>query len=525
DDEAVKFNGSIFFASGGAQFFPGKPISASITDRKTTDDVNSDGSDNTEALRAELTFTDGKVDALLFKVDTLKFKLGSVLELNAKDFMLNTGASDSEELVSFASLGATLNISGLRLSGEARNFAFLGDGSFKAKAGFGVFIGVGGADGSSFKWPKWLPIKINAIGIEWDDIENSPEDFVITLSASVTGLRGVAGLEFSGIVEGVKIDPQLLLEGKFPIIDIQSLGVTVRGKLFGGDLDATLLGGILKLDANGNQISATDTTTAVADRVFFLGVDGGFKINGMGLKIQFGLSELGPLNVQLTINARVPLPFGFEISEFNGGIEFYKSLPAIDSPFELRNPAFNLSGETDPTLWLSTLKEQVVTQFKLLKANPSLSGFEAAFTSPMIIRAGIRFSHMALSQDVFNAQGEIMISTDGKFLIAAKLNFQEDKLSISAKLYADLSKVADGDVVMLFLADIPDQFRLLTIYGSLKMGFRGSGGEEVTFDFSQSPLTTSSDAKPEAMLVDPMAGDVDINTLNGRTATGSTVNG
>ena len=60
------------------------------------------------------------------------------------------------------------------IGGEARNFAFLGDGSFKAKPGFGVFLSVGGADGSAFKWPTWLPIRIDPIGIQWTDIAGPP---------------------------------------------------------------------------------------------------------------------------------------------------------------------------------------------------------------------------------------------------------------------------------------------------------------------------------------------------------------
>ena len=72
-----------------------------------------------------------------------------VLSLTARDFYLDTGAADDQELVSFASLGAKIKIGSLSLSGEARNFAFMGDGSFKAKPGFGVFIGVG-SDGQQF---------------------------------------------------------------------------------------------------------------------------------------------------------------------------------------------------------------------------------------------------------------------------------------------------------------------------------------------------------------------------------------
>lgn len=99
-ENPMQFNGSIYFATGGAKFFPGKPVSASISDRKTSDDRNADGTQNTEALRAELTFSNGKVEAFKFKADTMEIKLGSFLALTARDFMLNTGAADSEELVS-----------------------------------------------------------------------------------------------------------------------------------------------------------------------------------------------------------------------------------------------------------------------------------------------------------------------------------------------------------------------------------------------------------------------------------------
>ena len=68
------------------------------------------------------------------------------------------------------------------------------------------------------------------------------------------------------------------------------------------------------------------------------------------------------------------------------------------------------------------------------------------------------------------------ISTDGKILIIGQLNFAADNLSISGRLYADLSKVTQGDVTVLFLADVPDQVRVLTLYGKLQMGFRNAAG-------------------------------------------------
>ncbi len=48
------------------------------------------------------------------------------------------------------------------------------------------------------------------------------------------------------------------------------------------------------------------------------------------------------------------------------------------------------------------------------------------------------------SQALFNGQVTIMISTDGKFMIEGKLNFANNNISISGKLYADLSQVSSG---------------------------------------------------------------------------------
>ena len=67
-----------------------------------------------------------------------------------------------------------------------------------------------------------------------------------------------------------------------------------------------------------------------------------------------------------------------------------------------------------------------------------------------------------------------MISTDGKFLIAGQLNFLDNEIQISGKLYADLSQVTSGKVTVLFLADAPVSPQLLTIYGKLQMGFENA---------------------------------------------------
>ena len=366
------------------------------------------------------------------------------MTLTAKDFRLNTGASASQDLVSFVSVGAVVRIGTLELNGEARNFAFLGDGTFDARPGFGVFLGVGAATGDSFKWPSFLPVRIDSIGIQWDDIENDPGNFVLVLSASVTGIKGLSGLEFSGSVQGIRIAPALLAQGEFPIIGLDALSVHVKGTMFGGTIDAALLGGILKLDSDYRPIGALNTTTPVAHRVFYLGLQGGFSMAGMaGFTIRIGLSDLGPL--QVFINVEVPGGIlleptsGLTLNDFSAGVEFFKTLPSIDDPFALRSTAFGLPTNLTADEWLTSLQQQVADQAKAVGTGNQPNGFLAAFTSPMVITGSARIYSMYTSQAVFNGLVTIKISTDGKFLISGQLNFADNNLSLSGRLYADLS--------------------------------------------------------------------------------------
>ncbi|KPK77291.1 MAG: hypothetical protein AMJ79_03720, partial [Phycisphaerae bacterium SM23_30] len=520
--QAVDFDGEIYIASGGARFFPGKKISATISDRQVGEPAG-----NTEAVRATLTFSDGKVDDFRFEVDTLSVDLGKYLTLKAQGVKINTGAGDDEEVVSFISIGAQVRIGSFIVGGEARNFAFLGDGSFKAKKGFAVILNMGSTSGENVGWPNWMPIQITTLGLEFEDIENRPEDFIITLSANVTSLHGMKGLEFSGSIEGVKISPNLLAQGKFPIIDIASIGVTVRGKMFGGKINAALIGGILKIDAGYNIIHPTDTTTEVVERIFFMGLEGGFEFPGVGgITIRFALSELGPLGVFLSASVPGGIVLepntGLAMNDFSAGVEFFKTLPSLTDPYALRQSAFMAPTAMSAQDWLFNVKYQVVQQYRAIQEGSAKSGFAAAFTSPMLITGSAKIFTIYTSKEVFNGEVMIKFSTDGKFLIAGKLNYANDKISISGKLYADLTKVEEGDVTVLFLADYPDQLRLLTIHGKLKMGFKNADGEEVAFDVLETEEISTEEEKPTGDIVDPAdGGSMDVVVLNDRVDEGS----
>ncbi|MCG8701351.1 MAG: hypothetical protein MI922_25075, partial [Bacteroidales bacterium] len=517
-DSGITFEGSIYVASSGADFFSGK---ARITDRDTADDRNTDGSENTEALRAELTFNDyGRLDALIFQADSINLLVGDILTLTAQDFALDTGAGSDEQMVSFSSLGAIFAIGSMQLTGECRNFAILGNGRFDTLPGFGVFLAVGSASGEDFGYPDWMPIKITVIAIEWEDINDDPLGMIITLDATVIGIEGL-DLEFSGVIEGIKIDVQKLLGGSFPIIDIASIGVGVKGELFGGEINAQLIGGILKLDMNGNLIDPSDSTTPVEERIMFMGIEGGFQFASLGFTIKLALSDLGPLGVQLSVSIPggiviVP-PYGIAINDFVGGVEFFKTLPKIEDPQDLRE--LDATAEDTPENWLASVKQQVIDQYKAVQDNPDMNGFAAAFSSPMTITGSCKLFDIYVSEKVFNGEVTLKISTDGKMLISGKLNFADNNITISAKLYTDLSNISEGDMTVLFLADIPEDPSeegpgLLVIDGKLQMGFRDDEGNEIEIPVSDlQPANT--DPEMTANLAFPRNGEsIDAGVVN-----------
>ena len=75
-------------------------------------------------------------------------------------------------------------------------------------------------------------------------------------------------------------------------------------------------------------------------------------------------------------------------------------------------------------------------------------------------------------------------------------------------------------MTVLFLADIPDQVRLLTLYGKLKMGFRNSSGQEVTFDVLDEPTPSGTSTAPTVELGGGVTngGSIDAAQINAGTS-------
>jgi hypothetical protein len=476
----VSFNGSLSLSSSGATLFPGKPISASVTPETP----------GQPALSADFQFSDGQFSDLVFTVGKLNVTLGTYLTLSATGVTVDTGAAGdaSKTVAHFDSVGAEVKAGPLDLSGSSSSFDIMGDGSFHADDNFSVSLAIGSATGDSFQWPSWLPVKLDSIGVSWPDVNANPADFVLSLSAEVTSIPGASGLTFSGEVKDIQIDVGKLALGDFPIVGLGSLGVTVSGNLFGGQIDATLLGGILKIGQD-NQILPDDAPPdQVKASVFYAGLDGGFSFDGVGgINVKLGLSQYGPLDVFL--NATLPEGIvldpdtGLAINDFTAGIAFDQTLPSLSSASDLDQ--LDLTGGTTETAaqWLPDLQKQVVNQFVANNGSgPGLS----VFSQPMEIEGSAQIFSIYTSEQAFNGQVSVAFSTDGKFAAQGKLNFGQPsptappKLSVSGTLYADLSKVASGAATVLFKANAPDQVQLLTLEGSLKTGFTDDLGNPMT---------------------------------------------
>ena len=198
------------------------------------------------------------------------------------------------------------------------------------------------------------------------------------------GIKGIAGLTFSGSIQGIQIDIGKLLAGEFPIVGIASIGVEVKGDLFGGEIDAELIGGIQKLDASGNMIADTDTTTPVASARVLRRPPGSFTMAGSAASRSSWRCRARPafgfLSVSLPTGITLDPDTGLTINNFAGGVQFFHRCRRSTTRCSSGTRASRTRRAVTPDTWLATVKQQVVNQYKASLANPGQNGWAAAFT-------------------------------------------------------------------------------------------------------------------------------------------------
>ena len=429
----------------------------------------------------------------------LSFAFSSYFSIEATQVAINTDPDVNAAYFSIGTATATITAGSLSLSGSASNFSIVNSGNgpvFQAGSNFSVSFS---ASASDLDLPSWLGFDIQQLSIQWSNFAADPADFQLTLSASINSIHGLpAGVQVSGSISDAVIDMGKLAQGEFPITSIGSVSGSVQGDLFGLEVNAGFVMGVLQYnsdydvvnhdgtvtDPNGNVVPGGSTT--VVGSTLYVGIEGGAQIPGVGgVQIYLGFSSLGPLT--FFIKAEFPLILdpdtGIAIGGFSAGVSFDTTLPAPNSPFDLRNAVYGSPADITITQWQAELEGQTALQIQSSKGGTDLS---AEYSQPLVIRAGVTLYDAYASQESFEITGNIAIGVDPSnpgncAILMTGVATMGDTVNFKAYLYIGLTvNGASTTANITFLADIPADTPIASFGGTLKFGFTDSSGNPIT---------------------------------------------
>jgi hypothetical protein len=413
---------------------------------------------------SELTLTAGRVEAILHPQE---------IHFVAVNIVFTPEAS---RILEIGNVTVGIDLGGTILEGSGGNFAINSDGSFEALPGFGVSFSLSTAP-ALLRFPGFLQIGLTKLGLSWPDFNADKGNFDLILSAFVTSLGTTpGGPTVTGVINDLRISLSELRAGRMPIIDVGSGSITISGPLFGGTVSGTIAIGVIRLDANGSRIDPTDTTTAVAQRVFFGAIRASFTFAGRsGFSLSFGVSELGPISAYMAIHANVLLhaPSGLTLKSLHAEVVFDSTLPDLTEASELDPDNGDELGFTPiaaltDAQWLQRLELAVVNQ-----ANAPPSGdFWSAFSRTMVIKGRAEFRSAGSPEEVFRASVDILFSTDGKMMVNGIYTLA-DKLDVQGRIYADLRDPANA-VFLFFARYAPNGGTELVFLGKLELHITSS---------------------------------------------------
>jgi hypothetical protein len=461
------------------------------------------------SLTITVSLTDGSLNIVAGELD---FQFATYLSLMATDITINTNP-DANGVVDGAYLTvgratATLSTGGTNpafsVSGTASDFSIIdhnGTPEFQAGSNFGISFSM--PSNSSLMLPTWLGFSISQFSISWSDFNDRPDLFTITLSASITSIQGLPdGVTVSGEVTDAVINMGLLEKGEFPITSIGSVGGSVSGTLFGMQVNASFVMGIVQFNAE-NQIVNSDGTvtqlitnpdgsvteapvtgtpdTTVKNSTIYVGVAGGATIPGVGgVQIYIGFSSLGPLTVYLS--AEFPLILdpdtGLAIGGFSGGVTFDYTIPTPQQPTDLET--LNLSpANISISQWQQQLRDQTVVQYTASSGGTNLS---AAYSQPFVIEAGVTIYDAYLTANAFTVTGNIAIqinpadTSKTEIFVTGTATFG-DNVSFNTDLFLNIdASSSTPKVTVMFLAQEPAGTPVEIIGGTLTFGFTDANG-------------------------------------------------
>ncbi|MFO0937119.1 MAG: beta-propeller fold lactonase family protein [Gemmataceae bacterium] len=324
-------------------------------------------------VEASISFDDaGAVESFTFSAGVLTADIAGLVSLSATEVTFTPTATGSDPMLELGSATATVNVGkSLSLTGSAGAMTIGADGDITGPETLTISLNLTPDEDGSYdstadklKLPSILPIQLKELSLEWPEFSEDSSHFIIDVSATINGRIGP--LTVTGGVESLKIDPYLLADEKFPIISLDGFSVSASGNLFGGEISAGLVAGIIKLDEEGNVLD--DVATDYDSTVLYGGIEGGFKFAGIGgIELRLGFSELGLHQAYLSANLPggivLDATSGLSLNNFHGGVTFNATpLPVVDDPDELLAPIFKPTLSLTADQWREQLKEQVANQ-------------------------------------------------------------------------------------------------------------------------------------------------------------------
>lgn len=468
-------------------------------------------------LNITISLTDGSTTIVAGSLD---FTFGSFLTITATNISINTNPTAATDASSATAANSYLVVGSATATVTAGSFSVTGsvsgtpnafsvidvNGTAEFDAGGDFTVTLTTPSNSSLFLPSWLGINISEFSISWTDFNNDPSNFQITLSASINSIQGLpGGVTVSGEITNAVIDVGKLEQGIFPIVSIGSVGGSVSGTLFGMEVNASFVLGIVSFNAenqivsNGNVYSLTTDSqgnvtetqvtsspdTTVKNSILYVGVAGGAQIPGVGgVQIYIGFSSLGPLTVYLS--AEFPLILdpdtGLAIGGFSGGVIFDYTIPTPSQPQDLATLAISPANITI-SQWQQQLRDQTVTQYTASSGGTNLS---AAYSQPFVIEAGVTIYDAYLTSDAFSITGNMAIqinpaNTNTTSIFVSGTATFGASVSFNAYLYLNIAiSGPTSTVTAMFLVQEPASTPIETFGGTLSFGFTDSSGNPIT---------------------------------------------
>jgi hypothetical protein len=500
---------SATFSGGNADFSETGSLTVGVSSASLT--VGSLSATVT-GLAVTISLDPGTLGQTTVTVTGFTLTFSTYLNLSATNVTINPYAAVGSDYLTVGTASVTMTIGSLTIGGSASNFSIENTASgpaFDTSNGFSITLTP--PSPSSLGLPSWLGFSITQFGIIWPNGLSDPTNFQLTLSAGITSISGVPdGLTVSGTISDVIINVGELSTwlsnptmANFPISFGPSGGIggSVSGTLFGMQISAAFVGGIVQFNQEGGIFTApgvvtgaSPSDTTVYGQGFYVGIQGSATIPGMGtVTISLGFSNLGPLSFYLSYQAEEPLIIdpdtGIALGGLAVGVAFDQTMQVPTSatalPTVMAAALTSITGSPTGTgsvnvaTWQLSLEQATVKQY--LNGGSNGSGF---FSQPIMLLGSVTLTDayvggddafeltgtviLAINPQATGSQPPVAILVEGSLMLGGSSGFS----GANGYLYGAFS---GGGASFYFLVNEPGSFPIESFGGGLTFQFTQNG--------------------------------------------------